>query len=139
MLLQDEQARIEAAGGMVIYMGAWRVNGTLSVSRAIGDSKEKKFVIGEADVTEVDLDGTEDFLVVACDGVWDVVNEEEVIDCVKKHFENGGEKKNTSKAIVEFACSEGSGDNLSCITVFFKSFIPQTAAAAAVAKGTTNS
>ena len=109
---------------MVIFMGAWRVNGTLSVSRAIGDAKEKKYVIGEADVTEVDLDGTEDYLVLACDGVWDVVNGEELIDCVKKHFEEGGEKKDTAKAIVNFAISEGSGDNLSVIVIFFSSFVP---------------
>ncbi len=105
-------------------MGAWRVNGTLSVSRAIGDVKEKKFVIGDADVTEVDIDGTEDYLVIACDGVWDVVNGEELVECVKEHFEKGGQKKDMAKAIVDFAISEGSGDNLSVIVVFFKSFVP---------------
>ena len=105
-------------------MGAWRVNGTLSVSRAIGDIKEKKCVIGEADVTEIDIDGTEDYLVVACDGVWDVVNGEEMTECVKAHFEKGGLKKDMAKAIVDFAISEGSGDNLSVIVIFFKSFVP---------------
>ena len=105
-------------------MGAWRVNGTLSVSRAIGDVKEKKFIIGEADVTEMDLDGTEDFLVLACDGVWDVVSGEELLDCVNKHFRDGGEKKTAAKAIVDFAISEGSGDNLSVIIIFFSSFVP---------------
>lgn len=33
---EDEKQRIEALGGCVIWFGAWRVNGTLSVSRAIG-------------------------------------------------------------------------------------------------------
>ena len=111
---------------MVIFMGAWRVNGTLSVSRAIGDAKEKKFVIGEADVAEVNLDGTEDYLVLACDGVWDVVDGEEMVACIVKHFQNGGEKKDTAKAIVDFAISEGSNDNLSLIIVFFSSFSPPT-------------
>ena len=34
--LQDEKLRIEALGGCVIWFGTWRVNGSLSVSRAIG-------------------------------------------------------------------------------------------------------
>ena len=38
----DEKARIEAAGGVVVWYGAWRVNGVLSVARAIGDKKVKK-------------------------------------------------------------------------------------------------
>lgn len=33
----------------MIWLGAWRVNGNLSVSRAIGDAKDKTFISGEAD------------------------------------------------------------------------------------------
>ena len=105
-------------------MGAWRVNGSLSVSRAIGDAKEKKYIIGEADVAEIDLDGSEDFLVVACDGIWDVVNGSELIECVEKHFRNGGSKNDTAKAIVEFARDEGSQDNLTAIVIFFQNYKP---------------
>uniref|UniRef100_A0A2K5C0W3 Protein phosphatase, Mg2+/Mn2+ dependent 1F n=1 Tax=Aotus nancymaae TaxID=37293 RepID=A0A2K5C0W3_AOTNA len=36
---QDEKARIEALGGFVSHMDCWRVNGTLAVSRAIGESQ----------------------------------------------------------------------------------------------------
>lgn len=36
LCLQDEKQRIEALGGCVIWFGTWRVNGSLSVSRAIG-------------------------------------------------------------------------------------------------------
>jgi hypothetical protein len=34
---QDEKKRIEDLGGCVVWFGAWRVNGTLSMSRAIGE------------------------------------------------------------------------------------------------------
>jgi len=34
---KDEKERIEALGGRVIWFGAWRVNGNLAVSRAIGE------------------------------------------------------------------------------------------------------
>ena len=111
----------------MIFLGAWRVNGNLAVSRAIGDAKDKKFVIGEAEVTTVDLDGSEDYLVVACDGIWDVVNGEEMSDCMRRHFLNGGTMANAAKSVVEFAQSEGSGDNLTAIVVFFNRFQPPSA------------
>ena len=123
--VQDEQKRIEDAGGVVIWMGAWRVNGNLSVSRAIGDAKDKPLVIGEADVATFDLDGSEEYLVVACDGIWDVVNEEEAAKCVSQHLANeGGTKTTVAEALVKFAKSEGSGDNMTAIVVYFKGFQP---------------
>ena len=119
---QDEQERIETAGGMVIWLGAWRVNGNLSVSRAIGDAADKKFVIGEPDVQSCDLDGTEDYLVLACDGIWDVLSGEELHQCVYKYLSSGGPKQGVTKAIVEFARDEGSSDNMTAIVVFFPTF-----------------
>lgn len=100
------------------------MNGSLSVSRAIGDAKEKKYIIGEADVAKVTLEGTEEYLVIACDGVWDVVNGEEMVECVRDHFLKGGTKQTTAKAICDFARSEGSSDNLTAIVIFFKDFKP---------------
>eukprot|EP00041_Stephanoeca_diplocostata_P018203 m.379458 g.379458 ORF g.379458 m.379458 type:complete len:257 (-) comp20953_c0_seq5:3472-4242(-) len=75
---EDEKQRIEAAGGVVVWYGAWRVNGVLSVARAIGDKKLKEWVIGDPDVKEFDLDGTEEYLILACDGLWDVMDEDTV-------------------------------------------------------------
>ena len=115
---QDERERIEAAGGMVVWIGVWRVNGNLSVSRAIGDVNDKKYVIGEPDVRTVERDGSEDYLVLACDGVWDVTNGEELVECVSQHLAGGGSRQTTAKAIIDFAKSEGSGDNMTCIVVF---------------------
>lgn len=109
-----------------MYVPIARVNGTLSVSRAIGDAKDKKYIIGEADVVTHTLDGTEEYLVLACDGVWDVVNNNEMRDCVNKHFLSGGKKQMLAKAICDFARNEGSSDNLTAIVVFFDGFqLPQ--------------
>ena len=120
--LQDEQERIEAAGGMVVWMGAWRVNGSLSVSRAIGDVKLKKWVVGDADVEVQTMEGTEDYLVVACDGVWDVLDGQEVVKCVDSHLANGSSKHSVAQAIIECAKSEGAGDNMTVIVIFFNGF-----------------
>ena len=82
----------------MIWMGAWRVNGNLSVSRAIGDAKQKHLVVGDADVEVFDLDGSEDYLVVACDGVWDVLNGEEIVKCVNTHLASPGGSKQTGQS-----------------------------------------
>lgn len=41
----------------MVFFGAWRVNGSLSVSRAIGDAEHKPYVSGEPDTEEFDLEG----------------------------------------------------------------------------------
>lgn len=57
----------------------WYVNSDICVS---GDLGYKPYVTSEPDVTAVSLDGTEDFLVLACDGLWDFVTEEEAVMAV---------------------------------------------------------
>ena len=70
----------------------------------------------------MELDGTEDFLVVACDGVWDVLNAEEVGEEVWKHFSGGGRKQTLAQALIEAARREGSGDNMTVIVLYFPTF-----------------
>lgn len=73
----DERNRIEKMGGCVIKR---RVNGVLSVSRAIGDTAIKSLVVAEPDITEYALAGNEQLLIVASDGMWKYVTEQQVTD-----------------------------------------------------------
>ena len=57
---QDERERIEELGGCVIWIGDWRVNGNIAVSRSIGDKDHKPYVTANPDTLEFDLEG--DFL-----------------------------------------------------------------------------
>lgn len=61
-----EMQRIEAAGG---YIANQRVNGYLAVTRSLGDSQMKQFVVGSPYTTETTLRDDDDFLILACDGV----------------------------------------------------------------------
>ncbi|XP_050174376.1 protein phosphatase 1F isoform X3 [Myiozetetes cayanensis] len=70
---EDERARIGALGGCVTYMDCWRVNGTLAVSRAIGDICQKPYISGDADGDSFELTGSEDYLLLACDGFFDAI------------------------------------------------------------------
>jgi len=70
----DELERIEEAGGRVIYWDGARVLGVLAMSRAIGDNYLKPYVIPEPEVTVTDRTADDECLILASDGLWDVVS-----------------------------------------------------------------
>lgn len=70
----DELLRIQDAGGRVIYWDGPRVLGVLAMSRAIGDSYLKPYVISEPEVTVTDRTDGDECLILASDGLWDVVS-----------------------------------------------------------------
>ncbi|KAL1899828.1 Protein phosphatase 2C 2 [Sporothrix stenoceras] len=85
-----EKARIVAAGGFVDF---GRVNGNLALSRAIGDfefkksaelSPELQIVTAYPDVTVHDLTDNDEFLVIACDGIWDCQSSQAVVEFVRR-------------------------------------------------------
>ncbi|CAA7032256.1 unnamed protein product [Microthlaspi erraticum] len=78
----DELDRIHAAGGRVIYWDGPRVLGVLAMSRAIGDNYLKPYVISEPEVTVLDRVNEDDFLILASDGLWDVVSNETACNVV---------------------------------------------------------
>jgi protein phosphatase 1L len=68
-----ERSRIESLGGRVITYAVPRVQGMLAMSRALGDPILKPYVSPEPRIVEGILGSENDFAVVACDGVWDVL------------------------------------------------------------------
>ncbi|KAJ8764071.1 hypothetical protein K2173_004968 [Erythroxylum novogranatense] len=81
---EDERGRIEALGGYVdCYNGVWRVQGTLAVTRGIGDRHLKQWVTAEPDTKLVELKPECEFLILATDGLWDKVTNQEAVDIVR--------------------------------------------------------
>ncbi|KKK19578.1 hypothetical protein AOCH_004826 [Aspergillus ochraceoroseus] len=87
---EGEKARISAAGGFVDF---GRVNGNLALSRAIGDfefkkspelSPEQQIVTAYPDVTVHDVTDDDEFLVIACDGIWDCQSSQAVVEFVRR-------------------------------------------------------
>lgn len=117
----DEKKRIEDAGGVVVMYGTWRVQGQLSVARAIGDIKLKKYVIGNPDITEHTLDGTEDYMVIACDGLWDVMTHATVLEYVAAWRDrNPGKERGLAHDLADHCLNElSSTDNITVVVVFF--------------------
>lgn len=54
--------------------GVWRIQGTLAVSRGIGDGHLKTWVIAEPDTKILRIESECEFLILASDGLWDKVN-----------------------------------------------------------------
>ncbi|PNY12152.1 putative protein phosphatase 2C 59-like protein, partial [Trifolium pratense] len=79
----DERQRIEDAGGFVMWAGTWRVGGVLAVSRAFGDRLLKQYVVADPEIQEEKVDSSLEFLILASDGLWDVVSNEEAVAMIK--------------------------------------------------------
>lgn len=90
--LENEKERIIQAGG---FIHAGRVNGSLNLARAIGDMElkqnkflppEKQIITACPDINVVELCEDDEFLVLACDGVWDVMSSQEAVDFIREHI-----------------------------------------------------
>ncbi|WOL16561.1 putative protein phosphatase 2C 68 [Canna indica] len=86
---EDELQRIEAAGGRVIYWDGARVLGVLAMSRAIGDDYLKPFVIPDPEVTVTEREEGDECLILASDGLWDVVSNETACDIARMCLRGG--------------------------------------------------
>jgi len=75
-----EKKRINDAGGFIIhYRGTPRVQGSLAVSRSIGDHYMKDYIISLPDVTKIELHPYEKIsIIIASDGLWHYATEKEV-------------------------------------------------------------
>ncbi|KAH9727151.1 putative protein phosphatase 2C 11 [Citrus sinensis] len=111
----DERQRIEDAGGFVIWAGTWRVGGVLPVSRAFGDKLLKQYVVAEPEIQEEEIDGI-DFIIVASDGLWNVISNEEAVAMV----EHITDAEAASRKLITDAYARGSSDNITCVVVRFE-------------------
>ncbi|ERM94939.1 probable protein phosphatase 2C 24 isoform X1 [Amborella trichopoda] len=80
----DELARIEASGGRVIYWNGPRVLGVLAMSRAIGDRYLKPYITSEPEITITDITPDDECLILASDGLWDVLPNELVCNVARQ-------------------------------------------------------
>jgi serine/threonine protein phosphatase PrpC len=103
--LPEERARIEALGGSVQRRpgGVWRLEGQLAVTRSIGDLSRglDRYIAREPHVLVRDLQPTDAYLVVASDGLWDVMSNEEVVEFIQMRVDQpvGGATPNRGKVL----------------------------------------
>jgi len=135
----DERRRIEAKGGVVDMQGVWRVftpstatfGGRnvlwgLAVSRAFGDLLMKEpqrygctSALGELvsavpEIHTYELHPSEDrFLILACDGIWDVMNDEDAVAVCSEHRS----ADLAAHALIRRSFEVGSDDNLTAMVI----------------------
>ncbi|PIA49798.1 hypothetical protein AQUCO_01300500v1 [Aquilegia coerulea] len=80
----DELARIEAAGGRVIYLNGARVLGILAMSRALGDKYLKPVVISKPEISFTRRRSEDECLILASDGLWDVISNDMACDVARR-------------------------------------------------------
>ena len=148
----DEAARIKAAGGFIINK---RVMGELAVSRAFGDAEFKKgiseilgeenvgkgeeppgtdltkpLVVAEPEVQVCALEPSDEFLLLACDGLFDVMTNQEAVDLARAELGKHGDPQRVAEVLSKTAIEDlGSRDNVSIMLVVLKpgGFRPGTA------------
>ncbi|EXB94101.1 putative protein phosphatase 2C 25 [Morus notabilis] len=117
---EDERDRIENLGGYVdLCHGVWRIQGSLAVSRGIGDRHLKKWVIAEPETKVLQIQPEHEFLILASDGLWDKVSNQEAVDTVRPWC-IGVDKPEplfACKKLVEIAASRGSLDDISVMLI----------------------
>ncbi|KAF5451094.1 hypothetical protein F2P56_031392 [Juglans regia] len=111
----DERKRIESAGGVVMWAGTWRVGGVLAMSRAFGNRMLKQFVVAEPEIQDQEIDKEFELLVLASDGLWDVVPNDDAVSLARTEED----PEAAARKLTEAAFTRGSADNITCIVVKF--------------------
>lgn len=106
---ETERHRIVTAGGFVSEIGGVaRVNANLNLSRAIGDLRYKinrslppsgQIITAEPDVTVTKIEKEHEFVILACDGVWDVMSNQEAVDFVRERLAPPGKPGKTPEEV----------------------------------------
>jgi len=112
-----ELDRIQAAGSTVTAEG--RVDGNLNLSRALGDfmhkqnksiPAEKQAITAHPDTRTVALGDKDEFIVVACDGIWNSMSSQECVDFVRERLSKKYEKLSDVCGELLDACMEADPD-----------------------------
>jgi len=141
--LRREQDRIHRAGGMVTESaadaGGPRVMGDLNLSRSLGDFRHKQdttltaaeqIITSKPDVATYYRQPNDEFLILACDGVWDVLSNDDAVSFVSQRLSHGAQTAVGLSQIVEEmldACLSPDlrttrglgGDNMTAVLVTF--------------------
>jgi serine/threonine protein phosphatase PrpC len=114
---EDEVARIRKLDGFVLH---GRVNALLSVTRAIGDCALKPWVTSAPETRREELKSDDDIIVLACDGLWDVVSDDDATRLCREKKDARCTATDCAHSLVQKALREGSSDNVSVIVVFLR-------------------
>ncbi|KAG9047327.1 Protein phosphatase 2C 1 [Tulasnella sp. UAMH 9824] len=109
---KKEVRRIQEAGGFVLNN---RVNGVLAVTRSLGDSAMKEYVVGSPFTSTVEMNDADEFLIIACDGLWDVIEDQPAVELIR----DCPTAQAAAETLVRHALDNFSHDNITVLVVKF--------------------
>ncbi|KAJ4955940.1 hypothetical protein NE237_012723 [Protea cynaroides] len=119
-----ERRRVEELGA---FVDDGYLNGVLSVSRALGDW-DMKFprgspspLIGDPEFQQVELTEDDEFLIIGCDGIWDVMSSQHAVSVVRRGLCRHDDPEQSARDLVMEALRLNTFDNLTVIVVCFSS------------------
>lgn len=104
---EEERNRILKAGG---FISDGRVNGCLALSRAIGDlefkrsyelSAEEQVVTANPELRKLEVQKEDEFLILACDGIWDVLSSQACVEFIRQKLAAGMPLKTVCEALCD--------------------------------------
>lgn len=120
----SEKRRVEELGG---YIDDGYLNGVLSVSRALGDW-DMKFtrgspspLIADPEFRQTVLTEEDEFLIIGCDGIWDVMSSQQAVSLVRRGLRRHDDPEQCARDLVMEALRLNTFDNLTVIVVCFSS------------------
>ncbi|KAJ0258133.1 PPM-type phosphatase domain-containing protein [Hirschfeldia incana] len=132
-----ERRRVEACGG---FVDDGYLNGILSVTRALGDWDMKlprgsrSPLIAEPEIKQIRLTEDDEFLIMGCDGIWDVLTSQEAVSIVRRGLRRHDDPMRSARELALEALRLNTFDNLTVVVVCFLPVDDMAAAAPTVEK-----
>jgi protein phosphatase 2C family protein 2/3 len=121
----SERKRVEELGA---FIDDGYLNGVLSVSRALGDWDMKlprggspSPLIAEPEFQQIILTEEDEFLIIGCDGIWDVMTSQHAVSLVRRGLRRHDDPEQCARDLVMEALRHNTFDNLTVIVVCFSS------------------
>lgn len=111
----EEKQAVIARGGLVMN---GRISGILAVSRSLGDYRADKYVSRVPTVSSTPLTSGDSVLLLACDGLFDVCTDQEVMDICAKGRSANVPAQRVAKMLVDTAITKGTTDNVTVMVIY---------------------
>lgn len=134
---EGEKARILGMGGTIQWDPYGKVHRVvnLSTSRAIGDRYARPMVSGQVEIKQYPfMEDSDEFILLASDGLWDVMTSQEVVDFVHEQLNNTEaesscsneertkralmQRRNMARYVANEGINRGSMDNVTVLMVW---------------------
>ena len=104
-------------------MRATRLPATLSISTSGASTAHEEPIVPAPTIATRPLSASDRFLILACDGVWDVFSDQQACDSVSLALAQGGTPEAAARKLAGDAFAAGSEDNISVLVALLHPYL----------------